>query len=214
MFNILFGGLAMTVGYVKAALGIALVLGSAAAYAQLGNGGTTYSGVGAGGGAGPMMEQFVAVSQSVMAADAGMLAALGMQAEADKAGTQVSALRTDSTPGGFEAAVKAQTATAAILERALGAGGVVPDQAKAGFTAAVDAIAAGIRRYAALSGTLPEMKKQLRLAGGDARSALYVTRVIPGALSELRQTLKAALAFSRANNIPVSEEAAATGASL
>lgn len=189
-------------------LAAAILLGIAPAFAQLGNGGTTYSGLGnSKDPAGDLMTAFVALTQANLAADAELFAAIGQAGEADKASAAASTLATDATVGVLETVVGAQSETGAALQRALdGKTAALDETSKRRFGEAMLALATSLKRYAALSKDLPDLKQSLRNGTGKARSALYAAKTIPGSFADTRRTMKSAAAFARANQIPVAAE--------
>jgi hypothetical protein len=177
----------------------------ASAFAQLGNGGATYSDVmSSSDKSGDLMRTFVAVTQSTMAADATMLAAIGQAGDADKAIAQLKKLTADANIETTEAVLAAQTQAGVALERGLAGKQVVFDEAgKRQFGDAMLALAKSIQEYAALTKQLPALKQSLKMAGTPARVSYYASKTVAGSLGEMRQALKAAAAFARANAIAV-----------
>lgn len=187
------------------AAGVALVCAMGSAYAQLGNGGATYSDVMTSGDkSGDMLRKFVAVTQSTMTAEAAMLAAIGQAGDADLAMAQVKNVGADLNVEVSEAVLAAQTKTGAALERGLADKKVAFDEAgKRQFGDAMLALAKSVQEYATLSKELPSLKQALKNAGSKARVSYYASKTVAGSLGEMRQTLKAATVFARANAIAV-----------
>jgi hypothetical protein len=187
------------------AAGVALACVMGSACAQLGNGGATYSDVMTSGDkSGDMMRKFVAVTQNTLTAEAAMLAAIGEAGDADMAMAQMKNLNADSNVEVSEAVLAAQTKTGAALERGLADKKVVFDEAgKRQFGDAMLALAKSVQEYASLTKELPSLKQALKNAGNKARVSYYASKTVSGSLGEMRQTLKAAAAFARANAIPL-----------
>jgi hypothetical protein len=189
-------------------VGVAMLCGMASAFAQMGNGGATYSGMAdSTDKSGDLMRIFSTVTQSTMTAEASMLAAVGQTADADKALAQMKNLTADANVETIEAAIGVQTQTGVSLERSLNDRKVAFDEAgKRQFEGAMLALAKSVQQYAALTKDLPSLKQSLKLAGNKARAPYYASKTIAGSLGEMRQTLKAAALFARANDIPVGDE--------
>lgn len=192
-------------GLKQMAAGVALVCALGPAFAQMGNGGATYSDVMTSGDkSGDMLRKFVAVTQSTMTAEATMLAAIGQVGDADLAMAQVKNVGADLNVEVSETVLAAQTKTGAALERGLADKKVAFDDAgKRQFGDAMLALAKSVQEYASLSKELPSLKQALKNAGNKARVSYYASKTVAGSLGEMRQTLKAAAVFARANAIPV-----------
>lgn len=200
----------MKSSYVKAISAVALVLVSGIASAQLG--GFAKSLTGASGGSGASAEQivtrYVGGAQSVMRADAGMLAAVGLKDEAEKASVQAKNLTEGATKNSLEEATAVQTASSAALEQALKGKKVEMDAAsKKQFAAGVGELAKGVLQYVGMSKDVAGFKPGVSSIGNSAGSALYVAKSLPDSIKNLGSTLKLAIEFSKANNIPVPKEA-------
>lgn len=185
--------------------GVALACAMGSACAQLGNGGATYSDVMTSGDkSGDMMRKFVAVTQGTLSAEAAMLAAIGQTADADLAMAQVKNVGTEMNVEVTETVLAAQSKTGAALERGLADKKVAFDEAaKRQFGDAMVALAKSVQEYAGLTKELPALKQALKNAGNPARVSYYASKTVAGSLGEMRQTLKAAAAFARANAVPL-----------
>lgn len=187
------------------AAGVALVCAMGPACAQLGNGGATYSDVMTSADkSGGMLRKFIAVTQGTLTAEAAMLAAIGQAGDADMAMAQLKNLNQDLNVEVTESVLAVQSKTGAALERGLaGRQGAFDDAARRQFADAMVALAQSVREYAGLSAELPSLKQALKNAGNRARVSYYASKTVAGSLGEMRQSLKAAAAFARANAIPV-----------
>lgn len=187
------------------AAGLALVCAMGSAYAQMGNGGATYSDVMTSADkSGDLMRKFVAVTQSTTTAEATMLAAIGQASDADLAMGQMKNVSAEMNVEVTETVLAAQTKTGAALERGLADKKAAFDEAgKRQFGDAMLALAKAVQEYAALSKELPSLKQALKNAGNKARVSYYASKTVAGSLGEMRQTLKAAAVFARANAIAV-----------
>ncbi|MES2263479.1 MAG: hypothetical protein V4724_33585 [Pseudomonadota bacterium] len=202
--------------YMGALAGAASILASGAAYAQLGNGGATFSDVEhlSGNGA-DVVARYVGLAQGVMNAESTLLAAVNLKAAADKAANQGKGLTPDATRGTLESAIKVQVESGQILEQQLGGKAAELNEAnKKQFGDGVRELARGVTEYAGMSKDLTGLKKTLKPTGGTATSALYLSKTLPETVKELTHTLKSAIDYSKANNIPVPQEALDATATL
>ncbi|HEU4372545.1 MAG TPA: hypothetical protein VFS02_03595 [Telluria sp.] len=185
------------------AAGMMLVCAMGSAYAQLGNGGATYSDVMTSGDKSrEMMGKFVAVTRDTLTAEATMLAAIGQAGDADLAMAQLKTVGPDMNVEASETVLAAQTKTGAALERGLAGKQVAFDAAgKRQFGDAMLVLAKSVHEYASLSSELPSLKQALKNSGNKARVSYYASKTVAGSLAEMRQTLRAAAAFARANGI-------------
>jgi hypothetical protein len=199
----------MKSSYVKAIAGVALVLVSGIASAQLGGFAKSLTG---GGGSGVTAEQivskYVGAAQSVMRADAGMLSAVGLKDEAEKASVQAKNLTEGATKNSLEEATAVQTASSAALQTALKGKNVEMDAAsKKQFAGSLGELAKGVLQYVGVSKDASSFKPGVSSLGASAGSALYVVKSLPDSVKNLGSTLKLAIEFAKANNIPVPKEA-------
>ncbi|MES2126692.1 MAG: hypothetical protein V4463_05420 [Pseudomonadota bacterium] len=199
--------------YAQLMVAATLLLGSSAAFAQLGNGGAAYADKDGGGNvAGPLLNKFVAGSQSVLAGEAGMLGALGLKADADKASAQLKALEQEVTRGVLEAMIKGQADSNAALVQKLGAAVTLDADAKMQFGSGVTELARGMTQYAGLTQDAATVKKTMRGGASGTSPALYAAKALSSSLDELKRTLKMALDVAKANNIALGPEAAEAAA--
>jgi hypothetical protein len=201
----------MKSSYVKAIAGVTLVLVSGIASAQLGGLGKSL-GIGGGSGGGATAEQIVAKyvggAQSVMRADANMLAAVGLKDEAEKASVQAKNLTEGATKNSLEEAHAVQTASSKALEEKLSGKKIEMDAAsKKQFADGLVDLAKGVVLYVGMSKDVSGFKPSVSSVGNAAGSALYVAKGLPDSIKNLGHTLKMAIDFAKANNIPVPKEA-------
>jgi hypothetical protein len=198
----------MKSSYVKAIAGVALVLVSGFASAQLGGFAKSLGGGGGGATAEQIVTKYVGAAQSVMRADAGMLSAVGLKDEAEKASVQAKNLTEGATKNSLEEASAVQTASSAALEKALKGKKIEMDDAsKKQFAGGVAELAKGVIQYVGMSKDVSGFKPGLSSIGNSAGSALYVAKNLPDSIKSLGSTLKLAIDFAKTNNIPVPKEA-------
>ncbi|MES2901163.1 MAG: hypothetical protein V4723_15645 [Pseudomonadota bacterium] len=151
-----------------------------------------------------LLTYFINSTRGAMGAEARLMAVAGMKTEADKAMAQSGAFVHESTPGQMEEVILLRTSGNAALANKLAAGGIaLSDAQKADVSASIDALAVSVTQFTDLMIDYPELKKALRDAGLKRKKALFVSRFLPQALADSKQSLGAALAFARANNITV-----------
>lgn len=200
----------MKSSYVKAISGIALVLASGIASAQLGGFAKSLGVGGSGGGATAeqIVAKYVGGTQSVMRADANMLAAVGLKDEAEKAAVQAKNLTEGATKNSLEEAAAVQTASSKALEEKLSGKKIEMDAAsKKQFADGLVDLAKGVVQYVGMSKDVSGFKPSAASLGNAAGSALYVAKGLPDSIKGLGHTLKTAIDFAKANNIPVPKEA-------
>ncbi|MRX08747.1 hypothetical protein GJ697_12940 [Pseudoduganella sp. FT25W] len=187
--------------------GAALLLACGAASAQLGNGGGTYAGVDKVNLNPPaIVASHLDNAQLVLNADAKLLGAVGMNdaaAQAAAAGT----LTADATRAQIEEALKVQSDSGHALEQKLAAKAELNDTAKLAFSSAVGDLARGLTAEAGMARDLAEVRKTLKPGGGAAASAIYLSKALPGSVKDLGETLRAAAAYAKANNIMLPQAA-------
>ncbi len=185
----------------------ALLLVCGAAAAQLGNGGSTYAGVDKVNlNPAQIVAQFVVTTQSLLAADAGLLTALGQKDAAAKAGAESHKLPPDATRSALETALKVQADSNRVLERQMSATAALTDADKQAFSTHLGALARGIIDYAAMAGDTADLRKSMKANGGAASSALYAIKALPSSVKDLGQTLKSAISYAKANDIALPAE--------
>lgn len=182
----------------------------AVSHAQVGNGGGTYSEVNGASKWFEVMPKFVDVAQDALMADSNMLAALGMNAEAAAVISRAAEMKSDATPGTVEDIMAMHaTAQAALTPRLAATGAALSDSAKVQFSKGIDGLARGIAQIDAMSGDLPGLKKMMRDAGTKARTGFFVAKSLGQYRKDMKQQLRDAIAFARANGIVFPPEAEA-----
>ncbi|MBV6320703.1 hypothetical protein [Duganella violaceipulchra] len=200
----------MKSSYVKAIAAVAMVMVAGAASAQLGSL-TKSLNIGTGGGsasAEQIVAKYVGGTQSVMRADANMLAAVGLKDEAEKASVQAKNLTEGATKGSLEEAAAVRTSSSEALERTLNGKKIEMDAAsKKQFANGVGDLAKGVIQYVDMSKDVSGFKPGMSSFGAAAGSAIFVAKNLPDSIKNLGRTLKTVVDFSKANNIPVPKEA-------
>lgn len=198
----------MKSSYVKAIAGVAMVLVSGFASAQLGGFSKAMGGGGSGATAEQIVAKYVGGTQSVMRADANMLSAVGLKDEAEKASVQAKNLTEGATKNSLEEASAVQTASSKALEQKLDGKKIEMDAAsKKQFGDGMVDLAKGVILYVGMSKDAAGFKPGASSMGSAAGSALYVAKNLPDSIKNLGHTLKMAVNFAKANNIPVPKEA-------
>jgi hypothetical protein len=154
-----------------------------------------------------IVSKYVSGSKSVMTADSKMLEAVGLKDEAAKASLQAANLTQGATKDNLEAAEKVQTESSKALEDKLQNKKVTMDaESKKLFAAGVQDLANGVIQYVGMSKDVSGFKPSIGSLG-IANTAIYVVKSLPGSIKSLASTLKMAMDFSKANDIPVPKEA-------
>jgi len=188
----------------------ALSFGSA--HAQLGNGGGTYAGIERGEiSAGQFVEHYVGAAKQVLSAESGLLTAFGLTTDAQNATAASHQLDAPVTRGILEDVLQRQADAAKALQQKLAASQPLQGDERAHFQQEVQALAQALNASDALSKDLSANRKKLSAArGADATQAVYLSKALPDHVRILQQTLEAALAYARAQKIPVSQDIVAT----
>jgi hypothetical protein len=154
-----------------------------------------------------IVTRYVGGAKSVMQADSKMLDAIGLKDEAAKAALQATNLTQGATKDNLETAEKVQTESSKALEEKLNGKKVSMDAAsKKLFAAGLQDLGSGLIQYVGLSKDAANFKPSMGSVG-SANSAVYVAKSLPGSIKNLASTLKMAIEFSKANDIPVPKEA-------
>lgn len=181
---------------------------ASASHAQLGGLSNALGGSGGGISAEQMVSKYVSGSKNVTQADAKMLEAVGLKDEAAKAALQAQNLTEGATKGNLEDADKVQTESSKALEEKLNGKKVTMDAAgKKLFASGLKDLAVGMIQYVGMSKDVSSFKPSITSIGGSAKSALYVVKTLPSSIKNLGTTLKAAIDFSKENDIPIPKEA-------
>jgi len=190
--------------YLKALAGAALLLACTGASAQLpkGNGGAEYNAMTKKELNVPeLLRDYIGVAQGLLNAEKEMLSAVGLSEPAARAGTEAQALGPASTRSQFENALKVQADSLQALRQKLDSKPALDDATRQQFANGLGELSRGWMSNAELSRTLVENRKILKADGAIGAAALYLSKALPGTSRELGQTLQAAAAYAKANNI-------------
>jgi hypothetical protein len=197
----------MKLSFITVVLGAALATLSCTASAQFGGllkGNSSGSGVSAE----QIVKRYVGGARNVMQANANMLDAVGLKTEAGQAAAQVANLTEGATKDALEDANKTQTENSKALEMKLSDSKTTLDAgAKKKFSAGLGDLAKGVIQYVGLAKEVGGFKPGMGSINATGNSALFVAKSLPGSTKNLAQTLKMAIEFSKANDIPVPKEA-------
>lgn len=194
--------------YLKALAGAALLLACGIASAQLGNGGGTYAGVDKANPSAPnILGTYVDHAKTSLTASQVLLNAVGLAEEAGKAGAEAQALSADATRSKIESSLKVQADGGQALVQKLAAKPELNDATRQQFANGVAELSRGYLAEAALSRDLVDIRKTLKGSNAASISVLYLSKALPGAVKELGQTLQAAAAYAKANNITLPQAA-------
>lgn len=191
-------------------LGASIFAASGMAFAQFGGLPKVGGGAAAGGGvsAEQIVKKYVGGTQSVMNANANMLAAIGKKEESERAALQAKNLTEAATKDQIEEAAKVQTEGSKAIEAELSAKNVTLDAAgKKKFGEGVGDLAKGIIQYVGMGSEVKGFKPSPTSLGGAANSALFIVKNLPDSIKNLASTLNKAIEFSKANNIALPKEA-------
>jgi len=186
-----------------------LTLASAgSAYAQLGNGGGTYADVEHGEiSAGQFIEHFVSNAKQVLAAESGLLSTFELETDAATARSASQQLDAPLTRSVLEDVLQRQADAAKALQSRLGAGQPLQGDARARFPQEVRDLARSLTASSALAADLNANRKKLSAArGAEATQAVYLSKALPDHVRNIHQAVEAAVAYGRAQNIPVSTD--------
>lgn len=181
---------------------------------QLGNGGTTYSGLWAQTRPEEFLGKFIEVAQADLAANTALLNVLAVPAAARPPGGALATLDMKATSSDIgNATASAATLHQLVTER-VGARAPLPEAEKANFASATLALAQAARNFTDLTKNIADTKKALTAAGAPARVALYAAKNAPDMAAQLRAELKALVAFAGDNQIALAPEALSAAAAL
>lgn len=172
-----------------------------------------------GGGKGVTAEQivkkYVTGTQSVMKADATMLAALGLKEQADKASLEAQNLTEGATKDSLQGASKTQSDSSKLLEEQMKGKKVAMDDAsKQRFAEGVLDLSKGVIQYVGMSKDVGSFKPSVTSIGASAGSALFIAQNLPTSIKAVGNSLKVAIDFAKNNNIPLPKEASEATALL
>ncbi|UMR31555.1 hypothetical protein MJ904_04860 [Massilia sp. MB5] len=191
-------------------LGALMMAASGIASAQFGGLANALGGGKSGGSvsAEQIVKRYVNGTQSVMNADANMLAALGLKDESEKAALHAKNLTEGATKDALEGASKVQTDSSKALEEHMAGKKVVMDEeSKKRFANGLADLARGVIQYVGVSKDMSGFKPSVTSLGAAANSAVYIVQSLPGSLKSVGSTLKTAIDFAKSNNIPLPKEA-------
>lgn len=192
---------------IAALLGASLFAFSTLAAAQFGGLAGALSG-GKGATAEQIVKKYVVGTQSVMKADASMLAAFGLKEQSDKAALEAQNLTEGATKDGLQDASKLQSESSKILEETMKGKKVAMDDAsKQRFTEGLVDLSKGVIQYVGMSKDVGGFKPSVSSLGSSAGSALFIAQNLPGSIKAIGSTLKVAVDFAKNNNIPLPKEA-------
>lgn len=160
-----------------------------------------------------VVPDFVATTQPVLAAQASVLTALGMGAEAAKLKAASDTLTPQAPRAALDDVMELQGDSAeAIADKVDGKPQLDAANAKL-FADGVRDLAVGYTNYAEMSRKLEPLRKRWR-GGGITTGALFVAKGIPFSVKKLGNSLKAAAAYAKASNIALAPEVDAAVATL
>jgi hypothetical protein len=190
-------------------LSTSLVLCANTAFAQLGGfSNPLKSGSSSGASPEQIVSKYVAGSQKVMQADSKMLEAVGLKDEAAKAALHAKNLTEGATKDNLEEANKVQTSSSKALEEKLNGKKITMDaDSKKLFSSGLQELATGIIMYVGMSKDAAGFKPSMSSLGSSTKTAIYAAGTVPSSIKNLASTLKLAIEFSKANDIPVPKEA-------
>ncbi|WP_426191905.1 hypothetical protein [Massilia sp. DWR3-1-1] len=177
---------------------------------QLGNGGTTYSGLLSQPRPEEFLGRFVDLARADVAANSTLLQALGAKlASAAPLALDMQASTADIThatvtAGALHEQVSQLLATPIALSEAN----------KAAFASGAAALTLAARDMTALTKNIGATKQALVTAGAPARVALHAARATPDLATQLRAEVKAVLAFANANAITLAPEVIEAAAAM
>lgn len=198
----------MQASYVKLIVGVAAIAVTGLASAQFGGLGKLGGGGGSSVTADQIVREYVAGQRNVMSADANMLAAVGDKDASAAAALEAKNLTDGATKDDLEASTKIQTDSSKELQDKMNDKKLVLDaNAKKQFSQGILDLSKGIIAYVGMKKDISGFKPSVTSIGASAGSAVYVVKTFPDSLISLSSTLKSAITFARANNIPVPQEA-------
>lgn len=190
--------------YLNTLAGAALLLACGMAPAQLpiGNGGTLFAGIDkANPNAPEILSGYIDHARTTLHGEQALLGAIGLTDLAARAGAQAQGLGADATRSTIETALQVQSDSGQALVEALAGQPPLSDAARQQFANGVAALSRGYLGTAGMARELVDIRKTLKAANAPAISVLYLSKALPGTVRELGQTLRAAAAYARANNI-------------
>ena len=154
-----------------------------------------------------VIPDFVAASQPLIAAQANVLAALGMADQAAKLKAAGAELASGATRATIEGVMEQQGDAAEAIEDKLDDKPQLDAANAQLFAASMRELAVGTAQYATMSKALEPLRKRWR-GGGVTTGALFVAKGLPFTVKKLGSSLKEAAEYSTASKIPLAAEVA------
>jgi hypothetical protein len=201
--------------YLALAMATAAFLASTGASTrQLGNGGTTYSGMSSQTQPENFLGRYVELTHAGAAANVTLLEALDMADDARQLASRAQGLDMKASTGDIGDAAAAAGATQRLVTQRLNAHGALGAANNATFAAGALALMQAAQDFTALTKNLGATKQALTNAGAPARVALYAARSAPDVAAQLRAEVKAVVAFADANQVTLAPEVRAAAAAM
>jgi hypothetical protein len=157
------------------------------------------------------VEQYVDVAKRMLSAESGLLSAFGLTMDAQSAVAASHQLDAPVTRSVLEDVLQRQADAAKALQQKLAGSQALQGEERARFQQEVQALGQSLTATDALAKDLGASRKKLSAArGADATQALYLSKALPEHVKSIQQALEAALAYARAQKIPVSLDTIAT----
>lgn len=209
----------MTMSKHTLALSLALSLAALAAPGlaearQLGNGGTTYSGLWAKTRPEEFLGKFIEGMQADLAANTALLNALAVPEASRPPAAALATLDMKASTGDIGNATAAAGALHQLVTQSVGAHAPLSDADKAGFANAALALSQVARNFTDLTQNIGATKQALANGGARARIALYAARNASDIAAQLRAELKAVVAFATASQIALAPEVIEAAAAM
>ena len=154
-----------------------------------------------------VVPDFVAASQPLIAAQAQILAALGMADRAARLKAAGAELNSGATRGTIEGVMEQQGDAAEAIEDKLDDKPQLDAANAQLFAAGMRDLAVGTAQYTTMSRALEPLRKRWR-GGGVTTGALFVAKGLPFTVKKLGSSLKAAAGYSTASKIALAPEVA------
>jgi hypothetical protein len=190
-------------------LGLAVVFLSVVGCAQLGNlPGGSKSGGSAAVSAESLIEGYVKGSKLVISAQRKLNDALGLKGEIEKLGLKVENLGSNPTDSDIEDVstfydVSIKNQTEKYNDKSL----KLAPASKEKFSAGLVNLVQGLIQYKSVASDATKYQPSATSIGGAAATAVNIAKLIPGDLSNLQNTLAAAIKFAQSNGIDVPKDA-------
>lgn len=160
-----------------------------------------------------LVKQYVSAAQSVLDGDTKMAEALGLTNNAASNRAASAALTDGATKGALSDADKASSDTSSAVADKLKNAGNLDAPAKAKFAAGISSLAQGLVKYVGMKGAFDSFASSLSSASPmmlpKLQSGAYIVSSLPSNLKTLTSSLKNAIAYAKAHDIAVSNDATA-----